>query len=384
MRCIGDFSFALSLAKHHKCRHGLLATCYDSEEKVYEKYPQTRRHIDEICAPSPPSNSQLKRKREDDGENDDESNDHNEEIEASSTMSDKKIGEKTPLNSKRQSSNPPKVLFSIDARKLGAPGGGGKLIRNGFPRLSSNKRRRITNAGETSSNGGKHSKGKGDTSTTAPNSDGPWDIISFNFPHVGGLSTDVNRQVRANQELLVSFFKACVPLLSTPSNTNDHDIDEDEDEDWDDFYNENYPDDDGDGDEVEDGKDIYTEHARKPYSARKEPGQIIVTLFEGEPYTLWNIRDLARHAGLRVATSFKFPWSSYPGYSHARTIGEIEGKDGGRGGWKGEDREARSYVFERKDDERPAGNGGNSNQKSKARHGKGGGKKGMNDDSDSD
>lgn len=111
----------------------------------------------------------------------------------------------------------------------------------------------------------------------------------FNFPHVGGKSKDVNRQVRFNQELLVKFFTSAIPLLE-PS------------------------------------------------------GTIIVTLFEGEPYTLWNIRDLARHTGLEVQRSFKFQPSAYPGYSHARTLGNI---DGG-GGWKGESRESRSYVFQKK------------------------------------
>jgi 25S rRNA (uracil2634-N3)-methyltransferase len=42
-----------------------------------------------------------------------------------------------------------------------------------------------------------------------PKGDG-WDTIAFMFPHTGGLSTDVNRQVRANQALLVDFFKACL------------------------------------------------------------------------------------------------------------------------------------------------------------------------------
>jgi len=118
-----------------------------------------------------------------------------------------------------------------------------------------------------------------------------WDVIMFNFPHVGGKSTDVNRQVRFNQELLVSFFTSAAPLL------------------------------------------------------RKEEGTIVVTLFEGEPYTLWNIRDLARHSGLEVVRSFKFVAEAYPGYSHARTLGNIEGG----GGWKGEERDARSYVFRRKE-----------------------------------
>ena len=114
-----------------------------------------------------------------------------------------------------------------------------------------------------------------------------WDRIIFNFPHVGGLTKDVNRQVRYNQELLVGFFKAALPLIAPG-------------------------------------------------------GSIVVTVFEGEPYELWNIRDLARHVGLKVGRSFKFQSRAYPGYHHARTLGNIEG---GRG-WKGEDRNARTYIFE--------------------------------------
>ncbi|KAK4549893.1 hypothetical protein LTR36_005194 [Oleoguttula mirabilis] len=128
---------------------------------------------------------------------------------------------------------------------------------------------------------------------------GQWDVIVFNFPHVGGKSKDVNRQVRFNQELLVSFFKNAIPLLASD-------------------------------------------------------GTIAVTLFEGEPYTLWNIRDLARHSGLEVQRSFKFLAEAYPGYSHARTLGNIEGG----GGWKGEDRDARSYVFQQKKGVDSGGGGG--------------------------
>lgn len=81
-----------------------------------------------------------------------------------------------------------------------------------------------------------------------------------------------------------------------------------------------------------------------PSLSPRKGSSIIVTLFEGEPYTLWNIRDLARHAGLAVAESYKFQVSAYPGYKHARTLGVVKGG----GGWKGEDRPARSYVFVRK------------------------------------
>jgi 25S rRNA (uracil2634-N3)-methyltransferase len=128
--------------------------------------------------------------------------------------------------------------------------------------------------------------------TRAPG--GLWDVVIFNFPHVGGKSTDVNRQVRFNQELLVSFFKGAMEIV-------------------------------------------------------KQGGRIVVTLFEGEPYTLWNIRDLGRHVGLEMVRSFGFQWAAYPGYKHARTLGNVEGG----GGWKGEEREARSYVLRRRDAEGP-------------------------------
>ncbi|KZF22661.1 hypothetical protein L228DRAFT_132935 [Xylona heveae TC161] len=148
------------------------------------------------------------------------------------------------------------VLYGVDARKLG-------------------KRKEIR---KPSSHGNED------------NSQGAWDRIIWNFPHTGGVTKDVNRQVRANQELLVAFFKAAMPLL-------------------------------------------------------RSEGTIIVTLFEGDPYTLWNIRDLARHVGLSVARSFKFQADAYPGYKHARTLGNIEGG----GGWKGESRSARSYIFQLSD-----------------------------------
>jgi 25S rRNA (uracil2634-N3)-methyltransferase len=82
-------------------------------------------------------------------------------------------------------------------------------------------------------------------------------------------------------------------------------------------------------------------------------------LFEGEPYTLWNIRDLARHAGLAVEQSFVFQANAYPGYRHARTLGMVKGRDGKESGgaWKGEERKSRSYVFVRKGEEPKPGMG---------------------------
>ena len=163
-------------------------------------------------------------------------------------------------------------------------------------------------------------------------SSAPYDFIIFNFPHTGGLSKDVNRQVRANQELLVKFFGSIVQTTQqqqapsqSQSQTNTKLSAEKTTA--------------VNADKVDKKK----EKEKKHIPLLSPTGKILVTLFEGEPYTLWNIRDLARHSGLRVLSSFKFDWSLYPGYSHARTLGVVDGD----GGWKGEEREARSYLFER-------------------------------------
>jgi len=127
-------------------------------------------------------------------------------------------------------------------------------------------------------------------------------------------------------------------------------------------------------------------------------GLVIVTLFSSPHYDAWNLKGLAKSQGFRVQRSFKFLAEEFPGYRHARTIGNIEKKkrrggqkvkeedkkDGGdtqmeeddkekndeekedeeegekgeveeeneeeqqpeTGGWKGEEREARMYLFE--------------------------------------
>ncbi|KAK6362158.1 hypothetical protein TWF730_005855 [Orbilia blumenaviensis] len=127
-----------------------------------------------------------------------------------------------------------------------------------------------------------------------------YNCIIFNFPHVGGLSTHLDRQIRSNQELILSFLKASVPLLSPDGG-------------------------------IDDGS-----------------GNIVITLFSGKPYDDWNVKELAKSVGLECVRSFKFDATIYEGYKHVRTIGFRERE----GDWKGEERGARSYIFAVKDDGR--------------------------------
>jgi 25S rRNA (uracil2634-N3)-methyltransferase len=145
---------------------------------------------------------------------------------------------------------------------------------------------------------------------SAEEREGGWDTIAFMFPHTGGLSTDVNRQVRANQALLIGFFNSCI-----------------------------------------------SSHKDRPFL--RDGGRVLVCLFEGDPYTLWNIKDLARHAGLKVLESYKFASEDYPGYAHVRTLGAIEGG----GAWKGEDRKARMYMFEKVGEKKKVENKKNKEKK---------------------
>jgi 25S rRNA (uracil2634-N3)-methyltransferase len=145
-----------------------------------------------------------------------------------------------------------------------------------------------------------------------------WTRIVFNFPHVGGRSTDVNRQARANQALLAGFFASAKQLLS-PSSSATSDL----------------------ADDV---------NGTAPLAR----ATALVTLFEGEPYSLWNVRDLARHAGLVVLRSFRFPAEAYPAYRHARTLGVVLDARGepSATAWRGEERAARMFEFGLKPAER--------------------------------
>ncbi|KAG5993954.1 hypothetical protein E4U43_003353 [Claviceps pusilla] len=259
-----DLSFAASIIRHHGCANVTATVLEKNHAELVAKYPAAEENIavvqgtrtDGAAAAESRSACQGGNEVDDNDDQDDQDDDDQDKDDADDDDDDNRQenahrAASTPLEKQIAKSLPHrnnnKLLYNIDATKL-------------------------------------------PSSVTRP----PHHHILFNFPHVGGKSTDVNRQVRYNQELLVSFFGSALKALAPG-------------------------------------------------------GSIVVTLFEGEPYTLWNIRDLARHAGLQVETSFRFQATAYPGYKHARTLGVVKNKKGEiGGGWKGEERAARSYVFRRK------------------------------------
>ncbi|KAG5980482.1 hypothetical protein E4U55_003981 [Claviceps digitariae] len=269
-----DLSFAASIIKHHGCTNVTATVLEKNHAELVAKYPAVDENIavvqgtrtDDAAAEFQSAGIAVACKRDGDDDNDeddeDDDEDHNDDDgddgddddddDDNRQESEHDEHRDTSTSMRKHISNLPshknnKLLYNIDATKL-------------------------------------------PTAVTRP----PYNHILFNFPHVGGKSTDVNRQVRYNQELLVSFFGSALKALAPG-------------------------------------------------------GSIVVTLFEGEPYTLWNIRDLARHAGLQVEKSFRFQAAAYPGYKHARTLGVVKNKKGETGGgWKGEERASRSYVFRRK------------------------------------
>ncbi|KAJ2878322.1 hypothetical protein H4R27_005867 [Coemansia aciculifera] len=57
----------------------------------------------------------------------------------------------------------------------------------------------------------------------------------------------------------------------------------------------------------------------------KFPGQIHVTLKSGLPYDQWNIKRLAKECGLISHTTYPFELDAFPGYEHRRTLGFKQG-----------------------------------------------------------
>ncbi len=331
---VGDFSFARSLVEHHNCTH-VTATCYDSEQVLHEKYPQARENLERLLSYN--QASRLDDHAEDEGDLSDEPKSEATAEEQPSTTTSRSSPEWEGLSPTRTSS--PTINGTTFTSTANPP----KASRPNRSTRSSLNTRISFHACISAKTLSSHKLIR---------HHGPFNRIIFNFPHVGGLSTDVNRQVRANQELLVGFFCACRPLLASRSRPARAVGGGGRDRERDASGGEEHEDEDEDEGEEE-------EKARTT-------GQVIISLFDGEPYSLWNIRDLARHSGFRLVTSWRFPWEAYPGYRHARTMGEVRRKGAfdahanadvttgtepmskpkSIGPWRGQDRPARGFVFE--------------------------------------
>lgn len=120
---------------------------------------------------------------------------------------------------------------------------------------------------------------------------GHFDSIVFNFPHTGSGIKDQTRNVLQHQQLLIQFLGAAKPLI-------------------------------------------------KPGT-----GVIAVSMFEGLPYELWNLKGFAKTKhNLVLRRSGKFEWAAFPGYYHRLTAG------GGDTTKQANSRNAKFWLLERFED----------------------------------
>lgn len=156
--------------------------------------------------------------------------------------------------------------------------------------------------------------------------------IIFNYPHTGAGIKDRDRNIRAQQEMLKSFFGSASQLLvkkpraklltrsvqmrnkdaplvtkRKQKKTGSKKDSDQEDDDDDDF----------DSDQEEASACV---HPIDP--------EIHVTIKTGDPYDAWNIKGLAATTGtLKSAETFRFEPFKYPGYRHVKTLGADADED---------------------------------------------------------
>ncbi|WFD00735.1 25S rRNA (uracil(2634)-N(3))-methyltransferase [Malassezia yamatoensis] len=245
----GNFSFALSLLCEPHCHppHLLLATSFDTEQEVHEKYPDARDILTEI------------RKRAG--------------VYADSILA-----------------------FGVDAGAL-------------------HKYTPIT--------GGR---------TASPYR---WSKVWFGFPHAnraGAGHKDEQRNVLANQLLLLRFFVSVAPFLTRgPIPTyaanvkkirNESDDDDDDDQ-SDDFHADNGPKQSLQDIQDLDQYDVQEAHTKRAFQPPFRQGSVLITLRNTSPYTLWNVPMLAKRLP-KVLAPIVASAPALPRHMHAPTVQDVE------------------------------------------------------------
>ncbi|GMK56331.1 hypothetical protein CspeluHIS016_0301710 [Cutaneotrichosporon spelunceum] len=166
-----------------------------------------------------------------------------------------------------------------------------------------------------------------------------WSRVVFNFPHVGKGITDQDRNVRANQVLLLRTLRSVAPLLTegpsafplpkgkgkgkgkgggkTPVKR---------------ARSPSFSDGEGEDEEGERSRPVPAS-----FTPPDRQGSLLVTLLAQPPYSEWELPKLANRPPptcpgtreaqprFRVLRSFDFVPAAWPGYAHRRTIGWREG-----------------------------------------------------------
>ncbi|KAK4050400.1 hypothetical protein OIV83_003470 [Microbotryomycetes sp. JL201] len=177
---------------------------------------------------------------------------------------------------------------------------------------------------------------------------GKLDRIVFNFPHVGQGITDQDRNVRANQTLILNFLKSAAPFLrkgtsrapavaakGKQAKRKRQDSDGEESGPEEDL--------DVDQDEQVGGNPALNIVPPPPTTA----GTVLITLRTVSPYSLWCLPQLGSKGSMlapsilpkplpkttqpnyAVLRSFAFDPAEWEGYEHRRTIGYREGLSSG-------------------------------------------------------
>ncbi|CUS24018.1 LAQU0S13e01442g1_1 [Lachancea quebecensis] len=151
--------------------------------------------------------------------------------------------------------------------------------------------------------------------------------IMFNFPHTGKGIKDQDRNIRDHQELILAFFRSSKEFFKQINqNASAASLDK--------F-----------------GQGYSLKGREDSTSSSENKGNVLISVFNGEPYDSWQIKILAKTSGWKVERSSKFQWENYPEYSHKRTNSEQETTK------PAAEREARTFIFELYDKKKHAKNG---------------------------